>query len=78
MADGKFIQTAIKRPGALRRKMGVKKGETIPTVKISKAIGRLQKQAKGERKLPPAKLRTLRQLLLARKLKQMHGERASA
>ncbi len=33
----KFIQKAIKKPGALRQAMGVKKGETIPAGKLAKA-----------------------------------------
>ena len=33
----KFIQSAIKKPGALRASMGVKKGEKIPTKKLAAA-----------------------------------------
>lgn len=33
----KWIQKAIKKPGALRQAMGVKKGETIPAAKMAKA-----------------------------------------
>jgi len=33
----KWIQKAIKKPGALRVAMGVKKGETIPAAKLAKA-----------------------------------------
>ena len=33
----KWIQAAIKKPGALRKSMGVKKGETIPVKKLQKA-----------------------------------------
>jgi len=33
----KWIQNAIKQPGALRKSMGVKKGETIPAGKLAKA-----------------------------------------
>ena len=33
----KWIQKAIKKPGALRAKLGVKAGETIPAGKLSKA-----------------------------------------
>ena len=32
--DKKWIQKAIKRPGALRKKAGVKKGEKIPVSKL--------------------------------------------
>jgi hypothetical protein len=33
-----FIQNAIKHPGALRKSLKVKKGETIPEFKLEKAI----------------------------------------
>ena len=33
----KWIQEAIKKPGALRKTLGVKKGETIPMAKLKKA-----------------------------------------
>ena len=36
--DKKWIQKAIKRPGALRKKAGVKKGENIPVRWLRKTI----------------------------------------
>ena len=33
----KWIQNAIKKPGALRSSLGVKKGQTIPAGKLAKA-----------------------------------------
>lgn len=36
--DKKWIQKAIKRPGALRKKAGVKEGENIPVRWLRKAI----------------------------------------
>jgi len=33
----KWIQKAIKKPGALRKAMGVKKGETIPAKELAAA-----------------------------------------
>lgn len=33
----KWIQKAIKKPGALRKSMGVKKGETIPAKELAAA-----------------------------------------
>ena len=33
----KWIQKAIKKPGALRASLGVKKGEKIPMAKLKKA-----------------------------------------
>ena len=32
-----WIQGAIKKPGALRKQLGVKKGEKIPKAKLNKA-----------------------------------------
>ena len=32
-----WIEGAIKKPGALRKSLGVKKGEKIPTAKLKKA-----------------------------------------
>lgn len=37
MAKGKFIQEAIKKPGALRKSLGIKEGEKIPSGKLAKA-----------------------------------------
>jgi len=33
----KWIQSAIKKPGALRESLGVKKGQDIPKEKLAKA-----------------------------------------
>jgi len=33
----KFIQKAIKKPGALRKELGVKEGKTIPAKKLAAA-----------------------------------------
>lgn len=35
--DKKFIQKAIKKPGALRKELGVKKGQKIPAKKLAAA-----------------------------------------
>jgi len=37
MSKEKFIQKAIKHPGALRKSLHVKKGEKIPENKLKKA-----------------------------------------
>ena len=37
MKKGNWIQDAIKKPGALKKSLGVKKGETIPAKKLAKA-----------------------------------------
>jgi hypothetical protein len=45
----KWIQKAIKKPGALRKSLGVKAGQTIPAKKLSAAAqkpGTLGKRAR--------------------------------
>jgi len=45
----RWIQSAIKKPGALRRQMGVKKGQKIPISKLRKAAkakGKLGRRAR--------------------------------
>jgi len=37
MAGEKFIQQAIKKPGALRAALGIKKGKNIPKGKLAEA-----------------------------------------
>ena len=37
MAEKKWIAGAIKKPGSLRKTLGVKKGEKIPEAKLKKA-----------------------------------------
>ncbi len=37
MKKGSWIQDAIKKPGALKKSLGVKKDETIPAKKLAKA-----------------------------------------
>lgn len=47
--DGKWIQSAIKKPGALRKSLGVKKGEKIPAKKLHAAAekgGKLGQRAR--------------------------------
>ena len=49
MADGKWIQKAIKKPGALRSSLGVKTGANIPAKKLAtaaKAPGKLGQRAR--------------------------------
>ena len=47
--DGRWIQKAIKKPGALRASLGVKKGKTIPAKTLAKATkskGKLGQRAR--------------------------------
>lgn len=71
MAD-KWIQGAIKNPGALREKMGAKEGENIPKGKIDAKISQLRGEAQGDKTLTDAKRTMLKQLVLARTLGKMN------
>ena len=47
--DGKWIQKAIKKPGSLRKSLGIKKGEKIPAKKLNAAAkkgGKLGQRAR--------------------------------
>ena len=49
MKEGGWIQGAIKKPGALREQLGVKKGEKIPKAKLEAAAkkgGKLGQRAR--------------------------------
>lgn len=49
MATKKWIQEAIKKPGALRSALKIKEGKTIPAVKLEKAAnapGKLGQRAR--------------------------------
>jgi hypothetical protein len=45
----KFIQKAIKKPGALRKSLGVKSGEKIPSSKLAAAAKKPGKMGKRAR-----------------------------
>lgn len=48
-AKGGWIKDAIKKPGSLRKELGVKAGETIPAKKLAKAAkaqGKLGQRAR--------------------------------
>ena len=74
--DKDWIQKAIKRPGALHKKLGVPKGKKIPKGKINKAISSLKKKDKDDKEkgtqLPAGDERELRQLNLAKTLSKFN------
>lgn len=49
MAEKRWIQSAIKKPGSLRKSLGVKEGETIPAKKLSAAASKSGKLGKRAR-----------------------------
>ena len=74
--DEKWIQDAIKRPGALRKKLGKKDEEKISKGEIEEEISKLKKKDKDPKKsgvqgLSKRDLSKLRQLNLAKTLKSL-------
>jgi len=49
MADKKWIQKAIKKPGALHKELGVPEGKKIPAKKLAKAAKATGKEGKRAR-----------------------------
>ena len=49
VSDKKFIQKAIKKPGALRKSLGIKKGEKIPASKLKAAAKKKGKMGQRAR-----------------------------
>jgi len=70
----KFIQKAIKRPGALRKKLKTGKDKTIPVKKLDKTIGALRKKA-AKGKLTASQLRELREANLAKTMRTFKKRR---
>ena len=49
MAKDKWIQGAIKKPGALHKELGVPEGKKIPEKKLEEAAKKLGKEGKRAR-----------------------------
>ena len=71
LGEANWIKGAIKKPGALRKSMGVKKGEKIPMEKINKKIAALSKKGEGDKKLTKPERTELARLNLAKTLRGM-------
>ena len=67
----KWIKDAIKKPGALRKAMGVKKGETIPVSELKEKKAQLQRAAEGDKKLSKDQRTMLQRVNLALTLRDM-------
>ena len=72
MSDKKFIQKAIKKPGALRKSLGVKKGEKIPASKLKAAAKKKGKM--GQRARLAITLGKLRKKRTKKQLKDSRDE----
>ena len=71
LEEKNWCKVAIKKPGALRKSMGVKKGEKIPAEKINKKIATLKKKGEGDKKLTKPERTELQRLNLAKTLRKM-------
>jgi len=71
LQEKNWIKGAIKKPGALRKSMGVKKGEKIPAAAINKKIATLHKKGEGDKKLTKPERTELARLNLAKTLRKM-------
>ena len=75
LSDRFWIQQAIKHPGSLRawakREGAITERGTIDVNWLREKKRQLQEEAEGEKTLPKNKLRRLRQIVLALKLRQM-------
>ena len=71
LEEKNWIKGAIKKPGALRKQMGAKKGEKIPMEKINKKISTLKKKGEGDKKLTKPERTELSRLTLAKTLRKM-------
>lgn len=72
--DDKWIQKAVEKPGSLRRKMGLKKGEKLTSTDIRNKMAQLKRKDKDPKKkgvqgLGKRDLKTYRQLNLAKTLR---------
>ena len=67
----KWIKGAIKNPGALRKSMGVKEGETITKDQLAEKKAELEEKAEGDKTLTPTQRKLLRQINLAQTLAGM-------
>ena len=72
VVEANWIKKAIKKPGALRKQLGVKKGEKIPVAPLNKKIATLRKKGEGDKKLTKPERTELRRLQLAKTLKGMN------
>jgi hypothetical protein len=75
MPDKNFIKAAIKKPGSLRKALGVKEGENIPPKEITSKISSLKKKSEGDKKLTKPESTMLKKLVLAQTLKRLGNKK---
>lgn len=69
--DKKWIQSAIEKPGALKKKLGISGDEKIPVEKLKSLKKELQKKSEGDKKLSKSDLTLLKQINLALNLRSL-------
>lgn len=67
----KWIQSAIKHPESLKKKLGVSSDEKIPVEKLKSLKKELQKKSEGDKKLSKSDLALLKQVNLALNLRSL-------
>lgn len=65
MAEEKWIQKAVKRPGALHKALGIPEDKEIPMGLLKKKKAELQKKGEGDKKLSPSDSKLLKQIIFA-------------
>lgn len=75
-SKGKWMQKAVKKPGALRKTLGTKKGKKIPMSEIDTKISALKKKSAGKKKLTAAQAKMQKRLVLAKTFKKAAKKRA--
>lgn len=72
--DDKWMQGAVKKPGALHKELGVPEDETIPMSTINDKLADLRAKGRGDKKLSPKELKTLQRLNFAKNAKKSQNE----
>ena len=74
-SDKNWMATAVKKPGALRKELGTKKGKKIPMALLDKKAAALKKKAKGSKKLTKSELLESRRITLAKTFKRINAKK---
>ena len=72
--EEKWMQGAVKKPGALHKELGVPEDETIPMSTINDKLADLRAKGRGEKTLSPKELKTLQRLNFAKNAKKSQNE----
>ena len=70
--EEKWMQDAVKRPGALHKKLGIPEDQEIPMELINKKLAELKKKSEGDKTLSKDELQFQRQLNFAKNAKNIN------